>query len=59
MSKSIRAALNKLLDALEATLTDETISTEECLDDIIEAADMAYAALGRPNNLRYEGEELQ
>ena len=59
MSKSIRAALNKLLDALEATLTDETISTEECLGDLIEAADMAYTALGRPNNLRYEGEELQ
>jgi hypothetical protein len=59
VSKAIRAALNKLLDALENTLTDETISTEECLDDIIEAADMAYTALGRPNNLRYEREDLQ
>jgi hypothetical protein len=59
MSDAIRVALNKLLDALENTLTDETISTEECLDDILEAVDMAYTALGRPNNLRYEGETLQ
>jgi hypothetical protein len=59
MSKAVRAALNKLLDALENTLTDETLSTEECLDGIIEAADMAYTALGRPNNLRYEEGDLQ